>query len=301
MSLPQVEVLMSTYNGQKYLNEQVSSILSQKDVDVSLLVRDDGSSDQTTVMLDEYQQRGLLRWYTGENLRPARSFLHLLSHAGPFDYYAFSDQDDYWNPEKLAAAVERLREFSGVPALYFCQTQLADSQLNPIDTPHIHPLLTFGESLVYQFVGGCTMVMNARLRDIVCKYTPDYLPMHDVWIYVVSLGVGAKVVFDSEPHILYRQHGGNVVGQGFGWQTVWKRRFDRIVRDKEHVRYCLAKEVQTGFSELITDNNRPILEKFLAGRHSLWSRLSLLTDSDYHCGNHHVYRNFQVSVLLNTY
>lgn len=300
MSVPKIQVLMSTYNGQKYIDEQISSIFNQSEVDVSLLVRDDGSKDGTKAILEAYQQQNKLEWYTGENLRPARSFLHLLNHAGKADYYAFSDQDDYWMPDKLCSAIEKLNVAKDEPALYFCQTQLADSSLNKIDTPRIHPLLTFGESLVYQFVGGCTMVMNHKLRNIICRYSPVFIPMHDVWVYIVALAVGAKVFFDAEPHILYRQHGGNVVGQGFDWRIAWKRRIKRIVQ-AQHIRYNLAKEVQQGFSDLMTEENRKLLEMFLAGHHSFLKRLSLLNDSRFRCGNNGVYRNFQVSALLNTY
>lgn len=300
MSVPKIQVLMSTYNGQKYIDEQISSILNQSVIDVSLLVRDDGSKDGTTAILEAYQQQHKLEWYTGENLLPARSFLHLLNHAGKADYYAFSDQDDYWMPDKLSSAIEKLNVAKDEPALYFCQTQLADCNLNKIDTPRIHPLLTFGESLVYQFVGGCTMVMNAKLKKIICRYSPVFIPMHDVWVYIVALAVGAKVFFDAEPHILYRQHGGNVVGQGFDWRTAWKRRIKRVLQD-QHVRFNLAKEVQQGFSDIMTEENRKLLEKFLAGRHSILKRLSLVNDSHFHCGNNRVYRNFQVSALLNIY
>ena len=299
--MEKVCVLMSTYNGEKFLKEQLDSLVAQEGVDISILVRDDGSKDGTKDILDTYREQGKLEWYTGENLRSARSFLHLLNHAGEAEYYAFSDQDDYWLPDKLIAATEKLEKAKGEPALYFCQTQLVDKHLNKMETPHIHPLVTFGESLVYHFVGGCTMVMNAELKKIISRYSPEFLSMHDVWIYVVAMAVGAKVFFDAEPHILYRQHGGNVVGQGFGWKTTWKRRINRIVRDKEHVRYRLAREVQKGFSDIMTAENRSLLEKFLAGHRSFIKRLSIVTDPRFHCGNRGVYRNFQASVLLNTY
>ena len=301
MKFPHVAVLMSTFNGQTYLDDQISSILNQSGVCVSLLVRDDGSTDETTNILDYYKNKRLLSWYVVDNLKPARSFLHLLSHAKDAEYFAFSDQDDFWMPEKLKVATDMLSPFQDEPALYFCQTQLADSHLNMIETGRIHPLLTFGESLVYQFVSGCTIVMNAKLREILNKYSPVFLPMHDVWIYVVAVGMGAKIVFDPESHILYRQHGGNVVGQGFDKKTIWKRRFNRIVKNKEHIRFRLAQELKMGYSDIITEANRQILDKFLSGQDSFLKRLSIMGDSRYKCANRSVYRNFLISVLLNTY
>ena len=83
---------------------------------------------------------------------------------------------------------------------------MTDATLKPTGIIEIEPLLTFGESLVYEFIPGCTMVFNRKLRDIVNRYSPAYLPMHDVWIYSVALAVGAKIYFDKSPHILYRHH-----------------------------------------------------------------------------------------------
>ena len=104
--MKKVCVLMSTYNGEKYLKEQIDSILKQKGVKVNLLVRDDGSTDNTLSLLEEYKKKGLLDYCCGSNMKPARSFMELLSIAPDSDYYAFSDQDDYWEHDKLFNAVK---------------------------------------------------------------------------------------------------------------------------------------------------------------------------------------------------
>ena len=149
-----ITVLMSTYNGEKYLHEQIDSILRQQGVKVNLLVRDDGSTDNTLAILDKYQEEGLLTFYTGENLGPQRSFLHLLQQAPQSDYYAFADQDDIWLEDKLSTGIKQLQNDKEKPALYFSQTQLTDEELNPIPSVIIHPKVTFGEMLVYKFIGG---------------------------------------------------------------------------------------------------------------------------------------------------
>ena len=164
--MKKVTILMSTYNGETYLDEQLESIEAQKDVQTKILVRDDGSTDRTCDILDRWQQKANLKWYRGENIGPARSFMDLLRQAGDSCYYAFSDQDDYWLSDKLKVAVDKLESYESRPALYFCQTELVDKNLNRVSSVIIHPRLTFGESLVYQFIGGCTMVMNQALRDI---------------------------------------------------------------------------------------------------------------------------------------
>ncbi len=295
-----VSVLLSSYNGEKYIEEQIESVWKQKDVEVSVLVRDDGSKDSTLSILDRLGRKGDLSHYTGGNMGPARSFMQLLKDAGDDEYYAFCDQDDFWKPEKLSVAVGMLEESSDVPALYVGQTQLADAALSPLPTTPIHPLLTFGESLVYEFAAGCTMVMNRKLRDIAVSHTPSYLKMHDVWVYSIALAIGAKVVFDPEPHILYRQHTGNAVGQGFGITEAWKRRLRRIFNG-EHSRYRRAVELREGFLGLMPGEERLLLEQFIAGRSSMAKRFGLMRDPRLRCSDHDVYKRFRLALLLNLY
>lgn len=289
---------MSTYNGERFLREQVDSILAQKGVEVALTVRDDGSRDATQTLLQGYGPQ--LSWRQGQNLGPARSFLDLLSQSEEADLYAFSDQDDFWLDDKLAVAAQRLAAFQDVPALYFSRTQLTDAQLQPTTVVETNPLLTFGESLVYEFVPGCTMVFNRKLRDIVNRYQPDYLPMHDVWIYSVALAVGARVVFDKTPHILYRQHGNNTIGQGYSQWHEWKRRWRRL-SSNEQSRYRRACELRRGFSEMLSAENRQLLDRFVGAKHSLPRRLRLLADGRYVCADARTWRMFKLALLLNTY
>lgn len=120
-------VLMSTYNGEKYLKEQIDSILAQKNVEVTIRVRDDGSTDGTIRILEEYQKCGKLNWYSSTNMGPAKSFLDLVYNAPlKYDYYAFCDQDDYWKEDKLYKAIERLEHFDDKPALYHCELEIVD-------------------------------------------------------------------------------------------------------------------------------------------------------------------------------
>lgn len=274
-----VNVLMSVWNSASnpYWKEQLASIYAQEGVDVSLLVRDDGSSDNTTSVLQQEQEAGRLTWYQGGNMGPGRSFLDLLSHTEGADLYAFSDHDDVWLPEKLRVAAEALRDAEG-PALYFCQTKLVDAQLKPLAQVPIHPRLTYGEALMYQFVGGCTMVMNEALRRIVATYRPQYLRMHDIWVYDIALAIGAKVVFDSTPHILYRQHGNNSVGQSGSRWAQWRDRWQHL-RQGEHIRRRTAEELLRGFGQQMTPENRELTERVAHYNRGMSRRLSLLFDN----------------------
>ena len=120
MHMKKVLVLMSTYNGEKYLRIQIESILAQKDVCVSLLVRDDGSSDATTLILDEYAKEGKLTWYSGKNIRPAQSFFDLLFNAPESEYIALSDQDDFWLPEKVYKGCEKVMKMPEDKPCMYC-------------------------------------------------------------------------------------------------------------------------------------------------------------------------------------
>lgn len=297
--MKKVNVLMSTYNGERFLKEQIDTVLNQREVDVDLLVRDDGSRDSTLSILGEYKGKGKLDWYEGQNLGPALSFMSLLKDSHEADYYAFCDQDDFWQEEKLAVAVELLDAFD-CPALYFSRTQLTDAELNPTQIVEIDPLLTFGESLVYEFIPGCTMVLNRKLRDIVNRYMPEYLPMHDVWVYCIALAVGAKVVFDKQPHILYRQHSTNTIGQGYSRWHEWHRRWHRLV-NSEHSRFRRACQLEKGFSNDMKGNNAELLRKFIRAKKSFLTRLSLCFDKNYDCARKDTRLLFNISLLLNSY
>ncbi len=270
---------MSTFNGERFLMEQLESIYAQEGVSVDILVRDDGSHDRTPNLLQREQEEGKLKWYSGPNLKPARSFMDLLKHANDkADLYAFSDHDDVWDKDKLSVAANAIgRETQ--PALYFCQTKLVDENLNDVKQVPISPKLTYGEALVYQFVGGCTMVFNRPMKCIVNSYTPEYIWMHDVWIYDVALAIGAKVVFDPLPHIKYRQHAGNFVGQTNSIRHQWKERFLRLWRH-EHRRLYTAQELLKGYGDLMPQANKTLTEKLVNYQTSISNKLSLLSLND---------------------
>ena len=293
-----VNVLMSTYNGERFLKEQIDSILAQQKVDVRLTVRDDGSSDGTKRILGEYGKA--LDWHVGKNLGPARSFMELLENAGAADFYAFADQDDYWMPEKLKVATDMMHSAENVPALYFSRTQLTDAFLRPTTIVQTAPLLTIGESLVYEFIPGCTMVMNSRMRDMVARYKPNYIPMHDVWIYSVAQAVGAKIYFDKTPHILYRQHDNNTIGQGYSKWHEWSRRLKRF-RNSEHSRYRRACEIRNGYAAMMSQENVEMLDTFIGAKTSFVNRLSLCADKRFACADRHTWKLFRLAVLLNSY
>ena len=127
--MEKVLVLMSTYNGERFLEEQLATIFAQEGVSVSVLVRDDGSTDGTCRMLETWKRTHCLDYICGDNVGAARSFFLLLQQAPASTYYAFADQDDVWLDDKLYSAIQQIEKYDDVPALYFCQTQLVDKNL----------------------------------------------------------------------------------------------------------------------------------------------------------------------------
>ena len=295
-----ITVLMSTYNGERYLKEQIESIIAQEKVDVRLIVRDDGSLDRTKAILDDYQARGALSWYTGENLRPAKSFLHLLFNSPDSDFYAFSDQDDVWDSDKLNSAIDCISK-AKVPALYCSDTLLVDANLGLIRQAGIQAECTFVESLISNPVTGCTMVFNKALRDIVLHFQPNVIDMHDWWIYRICMAVDGFFYFDSNPHIKYRQHENNVIGgQGSKWNRI-KRRIGYFFHGLDGIRYLMSVELYKGYSSIIPLHNKLILEKFVNYKKSILDTMTLATTSEIVLKNKTILHTFKKAVLLRKY
>jgi glycosyltransferase involved in cell wall biosynthesis len=211
-----VEVLMSTYNGERHLREQVDSILAQEGVEVRLVVRDDGSCDGTLNVLRSYAADPRVVVVQGENLGLPDAYFRLLEGSGAdADYWALADQDDIWLPHKLARAVARLALLEG-PALYCARVLVVDEDLRPL-YPHPLPMRgpSFANALVQNIATGCTIVIDPRARDVLRNSWPSYAVMHDAWLYLVVSATGT-VVYDPEVVVHYRQHAGNAVGMGRG-------------------------------------------------------------------------------------
>ena len=292
---------MSTYNAMKFGAAQLSSILEQAGVEVQLRVRDDGSSDGTQQWLDAEAAKGHLVWWQGENLKPARSFMELLEKADEeAGYYAFADQDDIWLSDKLYAAVARMENDKEVPTLYFSRTQPVNEQMEPLPALTFTPRVTFGEALMCHVATGHTMVMNAALRRVVLQYRPDFLPMHDMWVYLVALAVGAKVYYDEKPHVYYRQHSENVLGIRESACARWKRRWTEWREGRQEFSR-LAEEVRKGFFEMMPDDERRVLTLFLDAKHRCLSRVQLLCAPEFRSGNRGRNLRFLLTVLTNSF
>lgn len=206
-----IVVLLSTYNGERFLDEQLASIYKQEEVDVNVIVRDDGSTDRTCEILENWHRSHKLEYYKGDNIGPAKSFFELLHKTPCSNYYAFADQDDVWYSNKLCRAVDVIKE-KEIPFLYFSNVDLMDSQGTIVQPSLPNSLaITKHNSFIESFASGCTMVFNDKLRNIVCQHIPKERIYHDRWVFLTAIFFG-KVYYDGIPSMGYRQHGNNQVG-----------------------------------------------------------------------------------------
>lgn len=215
-----VVVLMSTYNGEKYIKEQIDSILNQENVNVLLMIRDDGSSDNTMAVLQDYRrQYKNIKIIKGKNIGVGNSFMHLLYKSDEADYYAFADQDDVWKKDKLIKGIEMINAVgSDEPLLYVSNQIIVNENMEVQGIRYKNPPSTEIVSIINRNpFSGCTMIMNRRLRNMLTD--KDRRPVHqffnvrihDAWIAMYAGCVG-KIIYDEKSYILYRQHEGNVVG-----------------------------------------------------------------------------------------
>lgn len=273
-----VEVFLSTYNGEKYLKEQIDSILNQKGVKVKLSVRDDGSTDQTVEILREYEKHNLITLYTGENLYLTKSFFELVNKSDKkSEYYAFSDQDDFWEENKLSKAIEQLHNVdANKPALYYSALKIVDAKLNFIKIL-IRKNNEFSKALLINEVAGCTMVFNKAVLLLNNNYNGENARMHDHWFYLLCRGAGGYVYYDRKSYILYRQHGNNTVGGVKNYQkriSILKK--SMINKPNERLKQIIDYEkVSAG---KITSENQDLIVKLMNYQKSIWNKLNVITD-----------------------
>jgi glycosyltransferase involved in cell wall biosynthesis len=222
-----VEILLATYNGERFLRAQIDSILAQDYPNLRVLARDDGSTDQTVPILHEYAQRYPDRFRLmppSPSTRSAQGNFLLLLQASTADFVCLSDQDDVWLPGKISQtkyAMDHLeaRWGASVPLLVFSDLHIVDDQLRTlhpsfwahkkIDPERIHRLPPL---LVQNVVTGSTAMLNRRLVELSLRMPPEAM-MHDHWIALLASTFGRSAILKNQT-VLYRQHDRNVLGAG---------------------------------------------------------------------------------------
>lgn len=295
MQKPEVEVLLATYNGERYLCEQMDSILGQTYPSLRILACDDGSSDRTAAILDESSIRFPERVSVLSNSMPTghpkRNF-RLLMKASTADYLCFSDQDDVWVPEKISLcmqAMKQLEERHGqtMPALVFTDLYVVNEQLQTLNTSYwkrsgvrpenIHHLPRL---LSENAVTGCTAMINRSMRDLAIEM-PEEAEMHDWWIALLAATFGISSIV-PEATVLYRQHASNVIGsseQDLSLTGLTTRALSNQNRRQQRLK-CeqQAEALLRVHGDQMPAEKRAILEAYLlSGRsESAWTRITTM-------------------------
>lgn len=234
--------MLSTYNGQKFLGDQLDSLYAQTGVDIHILVRDDGSTDSTISILEEYRdKRGKMTILAEENVGCSMSFYTLMEYAyehfTDYDYYAFCDQDDVWLEHKLYASCRQINKKESKPHLFYAPAIPVDKDLKPLKPSTVRVVNCLGANIASSHSLGCTQVFNRQLLSYsvrIFKYAKDnltkedYMPLHDAWTALVAYALG-EVSIGEAPVIYYRQHGNNVVGSGKRGLSLYVSRFKRFM------------------------------------------------------------------------
>jgi glycosyltransferase involved in cell wall biosynthesis len=235
------------------------------------MVSDDGSDDDTRKILEKYQYwlgKGRTSILSGPQEGFVANFHSLICHPDiETDYFAYADQDDIWEADKLSRAIAELEQIpEGVPALYCTRTALIDEKGRDIGlSPLFEKPPSFANALVQNVGGGNTMVINKAARDLLHAYCGQIVVSHDWWAYILTTAVGGVVIYDSYPSVRYRQHGNNMVGSNNDWRA-------RLVRLRMLLegRFREWNSINTRALQparhLMTPENQVILDTFCIAR-----------------------------------
>lgn len=258
MESKKVAVLLSSYNGEKFIKEQIDSILNQTYQNIEIYVRDDGSSDGTLKILKRYEKKKQIKLIVGKNIGFINSFFELLKYPIDAEYFAFSDQDDVWLKNKIERAIELLEKEknSNLPIMYYSNYAFYDENMNFKANAKNKKNPSFIGCLVECINLGSATVINKVARNMTINNLPHNCSGHDWWIYMICQGLG-KTIYDENILVKHRTHIDNTSECGKNFistqihriKALFKRNFFKIIRYqieeyKEYFLPSLSKENQ---------------------------------------------------------
>lgn len=264
---PVVAIVLSTYNGERFLRDQLNSLHCQTYKNIKIIVRDDGSKDGTCEILKCFsREHGNIDVLFERNIGVVGSFLRLLDLVPPdVEFVALCDQDDVWHEDKIELAISYLgREEPENPAMYCGALELVDENLNHISVvKQAIRKLSLENALVQNVATGCTTIINRAALRLVTgkKIAVNKIRMHDWWLYQVISAFGL-VLFDDTPKIRYRQHGGNVIGSSSGIK-LWGKRIKRHLGANNRAIRCQAEELLRVYGSEMSRYNYRLVSEFL--------------------------------------
>lgn len=285
-----VAVIMSTYNGEKYIKEQIDSILRQTGIEVELFIRDDGSEDETVDIIKKYEkQQDNVHIEVGTNIGFRQSFMQRLLGVEGFEFYAFSDQDDFWEKDKLHQGCLKLQEIkSNIPAVYYSNLKVADENLNVYRTTKLQKRKQSLESLTMRrSIAGCTMIFNKCLWQKIANVgiTNNMLKRgHDSFIMSLCYAIGGTVVCDTNAYIIYRQHSLNTSGSSHGVVQRVKKEWNGLMKKKGN-EPIIARSLLKNWGKEIKPEEEKILQLVASSDASFLSRVKIFFSRRFVTGN----------------
>ncbi len=274
-----IDILVAVYNGEKYLSEQLESIINQSCTDWHMIICDDGSCDRSFEIIEEYSRRFPEKISVLRNAVPTKSaqanFMGMLSRTKA-EYIMFSDQDDFWERDKIRLTLDKMRELeqngkSNMPVLVHTELSVADEGLNVTkesftDFQGLNPKCdTLNRLLVQNNVTGCTVMINAPLADIARAAAPSQMLMHDWWLALTAAAFG-KIGFVDKPTVKYRQHVDNQLGavnnRSFsGIKHIIKEK--SVTKERIDITYSQAKNFLDIYGDILSEKSAECLRRYI--------------------------------------
>lgn len=296
-----IAILMSTYNGEKFLDKQLESIAMQTVADsITLYIRDDESTDGTFKIIENWKNKIHIVLYKGKNSGPAMSFWELLMNKEiSADYYAFCDQDDIWDMNKVEESIKPLK--TGY-CLTICNSRLIDQSNDVIASKYISgtPEMTYQALFVSGIAQGCAMTFTEELRKYICSKSISCIPMHDIIINLYALSYG-KVKWISDPLFGYRVHANNVVSKEN--KGIFKGIKTTIWNWKNSSKYSMsevAKELLNN-SDSFNLENRMFLIAASNYKNKLSDKICMLRNKATKDRNMKIKRSYYLRIVLNLF
>ena len=281
-------VLMSIYNGEQYIHEQIASIASQNNVDVTLEIRDDGSQDGSVAHAQSAAAQFNLpyRITIGENIGFLNSFEELLLNAQGSQYYAFSDQDDVWKPEKLTRAIAALQASADSPAVYASSVEIADEALRPIARNNFPSFIySIPSEFIRHRLAGHTLVWNEALQRRIREVGKLSVWSHDQHVLLLALLHSAKLYLDSCSYVLHRRLPSSITPGGGSPIKRIKHEIAMIANiGGRFDRATLAGQLLALKDVDLTDEDRDFLQSVSVKNKTIRQRVLLSTSHNINCG-----------------
>lgn len=293
-----IAVLMSTYNGEQFIREQIDSILQQQgDFELDLYVRDDGSNDRTIEIISEYGNKGKLSWFSGNNLKPAQSFMELMKFVDlSYDFYAFSDQDDFWYPDKIKKTVELIQN-NELPSVCFSNADVVNCNLKQMGIRVYRecPRLDMRTLSCAGGILGCTMIFNRKMMGLIkIAKSPVQMVMHDFYICLLCKAVGGEIIYCCDATMKYRQHDNNVVGVSSDKASSIQSFVKKLHRNIEVSIADQANSILREYKGILLEPDEQWLYSLSNYRNNLFTRIRLS------CSRDTKYTSLHRSIMIRT-